>query len=106
MTRSAEPERVHLLHVEASAREFDLFGDPQGFVLEAEAYVTAEREVERVGSLTDVLDRLRQTQLPFCDVTWLVDEPDRPDGHERFETDVAELVEQYREAASQLQFTM
>ena len=106
MTHLVEPERSHLLHIEASARELDLFRDASGLVLEAEAYVTGEREAERVGTLADVLDHLRQTQLPFCDVTWLVGDAERPTGFEHFDADVAELVDQYREAASQLQFTM
>lgn len=106
MTRSNKSGRMHLLHVEASARELDLYSDRHGLILESEAYITGEREVERVETLADVLDRLRQTQLPFCDVAWLAGEHERPAGHETFEADVAELVEQYRDAASQLLFTM
>jgi len=106
MSHPVEPERLHLLHVEASARELDLYRDAHGLALESEVYVTGERETERVEALAGVLDRLRQTQLPFCDVAWQVEGPERPAGHETFEADVAELVEQYLEAASQLQFTM
>lgn len=98
--------REQLLHLDASACEMDLFRDHRGLILETEPYVTGERNVERVPDLATVLLRLRDTQLPFCDYSWLVPEDQRPSGHELFADAVAELVEMYLDVAGQVRFTL
>ncbi len=97
---------THLLHVETSACEMDLYRGEHGLILETEPYVTSERSRECITEFQTLLGRLRDTQLPFCEYTWMVDEDQRPAGHEHFSEDIDDLVQRYNDVAGQVRFTM
>ncbi|GEM_PF-5734504 len=95
-----------LLRLEASAEEFLLQRRGEELWLRRELYVNGEQSELTVRSLEEVLNLLRDTALPFCEVTWLVPKEERPAGHERLAEQVAVLVDDFRDHAATVRFTV
>ena len=95
-----------LLRLEGSAEEFLLFRRDGALWLRRALYVADEQIDSPVHGLDDVLAILKDTALPFCDVTWLVPEGQRPAGHERLDERIAVMVDDFRAHAATVRFTM
>ncbi len=95
---------IPILLLEASAEEFTLERRPGGLWLRRVYYVTAEQSEVRVDDLEGVFVALKDTALPFCEVTWLVPPEQRPAGHEELASRVQFLVEEFQSDAATLLF--
>ena len=93
-----------LLRLEASAEEFLLFLRAGAMWLRRSLYVTDEHSDVLVVGLDDVLAILKDTALPFCEVTWLVPEEQRPPGHEELAERIELLIEDYLLHARSVRF--
>ena len=94
-----------LLILEASAEEITLGRKSHQLWIRRVLYVSGEERDLPANGLDDVLAVLRDTALPFCDITWVVPDSMRPDGHELFEERVQALIDDFRDHASTVRFT-